>query len=129
MRKFKDLTIWNIGMILTKEIYKVCHLLPDIEKYGLVSQMQRAAVSIPSNIAEGCSRKSDIEFARYLEISLGSAFELETQLILVEELGLIKKNADLGSIFISLEKVQKMINSFKSKVAKPNPQKPNNLIA
>ncbi len=90
-------------------------LLPDYEKFGLGSQIQRAAVSIPSNIAEGCSRKSDVEFARFLEISLGSAFELETQLIIIYELQLISQHETIQNILIHIEKLQKMINSLKSK--------------
>jgi four helix bundle protein len=80
--------------------------------------MQRASVSIPSNIAEGCSRISDTEFARYLEISLGSAFELETQLIIISKLKLLDGVKSLEEIFSQIEKVQKMINSFKTKVLK-----------
>lgn len=116
MRKFKELTIWKESIKLVTDVYNVCSLLPDSEKYGLIAQMQRASVSIPSNIAEGCSRKSDIEFARYLEISLGSAFELETQLIIISELKLLNLDHSLKELFSQIEKVQKMINSFKTKV-------------
>jgi four helix bundle protein len=66
------------------------------EKYGLRSQISRSAVSIPSNIAEGCSRSSQIDFKRFLEIALGSSYELETQLIIIEELSLISKKKSLS---------------------------------
>lgn len=83
MRNFKNLTVWQKGMNLVKEVYFLGKYLPNNEKFGLYSQMTRAAVSIPSNIAEGCGRQSDKEFKRFLEIALGSAYELETQLLLV----------------------------------------------
>ena len=118
MRKFKELKIWKESIKLVTDVYNVCSLLPDSEKFGLIAQMQRASVSIPSNIAEGCSRKSDIEFARYLEISLGNAFELETQLIIISELKLLNLDNSLKELFSQIEKVQKMINSFKTKVLK-----------
>jgi four helix bundle protein len=81
------------------------------EKIGLKSQIIRAAVSIPSNIAEGSSRNSEVEFKRFLEIAMGSLFEVETQLIIIEELKLIKSQ-DLKIIFELLEKEGKMINGL-----------------
>lgn len=90
MRNFRKLKIWSQGIIIVKEIYKVAKKLPDDEKFGLKSQITRAAVSIPSNIAEGSSRNSEVEFKRFLEISIGSLFEVETQLIIIQELGLIR---------------------------------------
>ncbi len=71
MRKFKDLKIWQLGMEIVRDIYLLSAQLPNDEKYGLRSQVTRAAVSIPSNIAEGSSRHSDIDFKRFLEIALG----------------------------------------------------------
>ena len=120
MRKYKELNVWKESVKLVTEVYKLCTLLPDSEKYGMISQMQRASVSIPSNIAEGCSRRSNIEFARFLEISLGSAFELETQLIIISKLKLLNINKSLEEVFLQIEKVQKMMNSFKTKILKPN---------
>ncbi len=117
MRKFKELHVWVESIQLVKNIYTLSKMLPEYEKYGMKSQIQRAAVSIPSNIAEGCSRKSDIEFARFLEISLGSAFELETQIILIKELFSISHTEILDSITDQIEKIQKMINSFKSRIS------------
>ena len=73
-------------MQLVIDIYKLSNKLPKEEKYGLKSQITRAAISIPSNIAEGSSRSSDKDFKRFLEISLGSAFELETQLLIIQKL-------------------------------------------
>lgn len=81
MRDFKKYDIWNDSMKLVKQVYQFSETLPKEEKFGFVSQMCRAAISIPSNIAEGTSRNSDAEFKRFLEIAIGSSFELETQLL------------------------------------------------
>lgn len=78
-------------MILVTKIYKLIFSLPTSEKFGIVSQMNRCSVSIPSNIAGGCSKDSQKEFARYLQISLGSAFQLETQLEIGVQLNYFKK--------------------------------------
>ena len=76
MQDFQKLTIWQKGIEITKRIYELSKQLPRNEEYGLVSQIKRSAVSIPSNIAEGASRKSNKDFARFLEIAIGSTFEL-----------------------------------------------------
>ena len=85
MKDFRKLDIWKRGLKLVKQVYVLTNKLPQKEQFGLVSQMNRCAVSIPSNIAEGCSRSSALELARFIEIALGSAFELETQIIIVSE--------------------------------------------
>ncbi|MES2689802.1 MAG: four helix bundle protein [Bacteroidota bacterium] len=79
MRDFRTLDIWKDGMSKVVSTYKIVSTFPMDERFGLRSQMSRSAVSIPSNIAEGCSRHSEIEFKRFLEIAIGSAFELETR--------------------------------------------------
>ena len=79
MTNFRNLKIWQRAMKLVIAIYNLTRMLPKEEKFGLKSQMTRAAISIPSNIAEGSSRSSPKEFKHFLEMSLGSAFELETQ--------------------------------------------------
>ncbi len=91
MRNFRTLKIWHTGMEIVKQIYLLTAHFPKEETYGLRSQITRAAVSIPSNIAEGCSRSSTVEYKRFLEIALGSLFELETQLEIVHELNIVKK--------------------------------------
>ncbi|MEP5253912.1 MAG: four helix bundle protein [Winogradskyella arenosi] len=113
MHNFKKLKIWNESMDLVSESYKITRSFPKFETYGLISQMNRCAVSIPSNIAEGTSKSSNKHFSNYLEHSLGSAFEWETQL-----------NVAFNESYISEEKfkeleqrikqIQKMISSFKS---------------
>jgi len=82
MRDFRKYNIWTDGIDFSIEIYKITDAFPTDERFGLISQMRRSSVSIPSNIAEGASRKSNLEFSRFIEISLGSSFELETQLII-----------------------------------------------
>ncbi|MEZ4794744.1 MAG: four helix bundle protein [Flavobacteriaceae bacterium] len=106
MRNFRDLDIWNESIKLVGKIYKLTGALPTSEKFGLISQMKRCAVSIPSNIAEGCSKDSQKDFTRFLQIALGSAFELETQLEICLELDfLTKKNvSEIISEIITLQK-------------------------
>ena len=77
MRNFRKFKIWKQGIDIVKETYKIAQKLPTDEKFGLKSQITRAAVSIPSNIAEGSSRNSEIEFKRFLEIAIGSLFKLK----------------------------------------------------
>jgi len=111
VRNFKRLEIWNKGIHIVKEIYKVSKLLPSEEKFGLRSQIKRAAVSIPSNIAEGSSRNSEIEFRRFLGITIGSLFELEIQLIIANELGFLRseETKDLHNL---VKEESKMINAL-----------------
>ncbi len=115
MRDFRTLNIWQEGIVIVKQVYQLAELLPVEEKYGLKSQLCRSAVSIPSNIAEGCSRNSQIEFRRYLEIALGSAYELETQLIIIDELFSISSE-EIKIIKTRLSKEQKMINNLINKL-------------
>ena len=89
MRDFRKLEVWHEAISLVEFIYKLTNEFPNSEKFNLISQMQRCAVSIPSNLAEGASRDSSKEFSRYLQIAIGSSFELETQLIISNRLGYI----------------------------------------
>jgi len=111
MHNFRQLQIWNEAMQIAKNSYLILSNLPPSEKFGLMSQISRCAVSVPSNIAEGSSRSSNKEFAHFLSIALGSLFELETQLLLSKELGFIKD--DLGNLFNSIIQLQKKISTFK----------------
>jgi len=87
IKTHKDLKVWKEAMALAKGIYELTRDFPKEETYGLVSQIRRAAVSIPSNLAEGAARNSNKEFIQYLYVSLGSLAELETQLLLSRDLG------------------------------------------
>jgi len=86
MHNFKELKIWQKSRILVKEIYSITEKLPVKEQYGIISQIQRASISIPSNIAEGSGRSGIKDFNRFLEIALGSSFELETLIIISNDL-------------------------------------------
>lgn len=91
IRNFRDLKIWQLGMEIVQEVYQFTKIFPKEELYGLVSQLRRAALSIPSNIAEGFNRASNLDYKRFLFISLGSIAEVETQIELSERLGFVSK--------------------------------------
>ena len=115
MHNFKELHIWQDSMDIVEDIYKGTVNFPKNEQFGLVSQINRCSVSIPSNIAEGSGRDSNKDFRRFLSISLSSAFELETQLIIANRIGFLKKD-DFERIIEKLNKVQKMIFVFRKKM-------------
>lgn len=117
MRDFRKYDIWIDSMRLVELIYMTVDQFPKNEKFGLSSQITRSAVSIPSNIAEGASRSSEKEFARFLEIALGSAFELETQLIIGGKRNYIKET-DLNNYLELLISLQKRIYGLRKKVVK-----------
>ena len=96
IRTYRDLNIWNGGIDLVKSIYMLTEKFPRQEIYGLVSQMRRSAVSIPSNVAEGFRRHHNKEYRQFLYTALGSCAELETQLTIAKELGYISKEQELG---------------------------------
>jgi four helix bundle protein len=111
MRNFRTLDIWKKSMRLVTNIYITTATLPDTEKFGLISQMQRCAVSIPSNIAEGCSRSSEKEYKRFLEIAQGSSFELETQLLICESVGYLHSEI-VTQLVDDVHHVQRQINGL-----------------
>lgn len=111
MRNFRKLDVWNDARKLVKEIYLITKQLPETEKYGLVSQINRCVVSIPANIAEGSAKDSQKDFARFLQISLGSAFELETHIILCGDLEFLKDVDTLPTIE-RIQILQKRISSL-----------------
>ena len=92
MKTHKDLQVWNNSIELVKIIYRITNEFPSNEIYCLTNQIRRAIISIPSNIAEGAGRHSRKEFVRFLQIAMGSLSELETQLIISENLGYLQKN-------------------------------------
>ncbi|MEP0987759.1 four helix bundle protein [Ekhidna sp.] len=115
MKNFKQLMIWQKGMEIWKETYDVTRLLPESEKFGIVSQMNRAAASIPSNVAEGASRDSPKDFNRFLQIALGSSFELETFLSGINMLALVDENISKQLLGL-IEEEQKMLMAFMKKL-------------
>ena len=111
MGTYKDLTVWQKGIMLARRIYEITSCYPEDERFGLVSQMRRCSVSIPSNIAEGYGRETDREHSHFLFISLGSSNELETQLILSQGFGFINE-ADYQEITNLNSEVNKMLSSL-----------------
>lgn len=111
MRNFRELDIWKEGRVIVKSVYILMRKMPDEEKFGLTSQIKRAVVSIPSNIAEGCAKSSDKDLCRFLEFSLGSCFEVETQLLLCSDLEFLNEEVILHKIE-SLQLLQKRITAF-----------------
>ena len=107
-------------MKLVSEIYKVTRNFPDTEKFGLVSQMRRSAVSIPSNIAEGYGRGSKVEYARYVKISRGSMYELDTQVEIARTQDFLN-NENYKKITGNLEEIGRMLNGLVSALQKTSP--------
>jgi len=105
---FRELIIWKTSMTLVKEVYALTKNLPETEKFGFVSQMNRCALSIPSNIAEGSGRTSEKEFLHFLRIALSSSYELETQLILTLDIF----NIDTTEITLKVTELQNKIGAF-----------------
>ncbi|MCM8758310.1 MAG: four helix bundle protein [Candidatus Omnitrophica bacterium] len=119
MKTYRDLIIWQKGLVLAKEIYSLSRKLPGIERYSLINQMQRAAVSIPANIAEGQARRHKKEFKQYLSIALGSLAELDTYLTLSVLLGYLT-DSEIKSIREQIVELQKMICGFASNLVVSN---------
>lgn len=117
MKTHKDLIVWKKSLDFVEEIYRISDVFPNDEKFGLTSQIRRASVSVPSNIAEGAARNSTKEFIRFLYISLGSLSEVETQLIIATRLHYVK-----NSIENIIEEIRKLllalIKSLTSKLSK-----------
>lgn len=124
MKKFQELLIWDRSHKLTLEIYNLTRTFPKEELYGLISQIRRSSASIPTNIAEGCGRNSDLDFNRFLVIAMGSASELEYQLLLSYDLKYCTLD-DYKRLSNDLDEIRKMINSFSQKIhARNKKQKP-----
>lgn len=113
MHRFKELEIWKRGRSFCSLIYQITSLFPESERFGLTNQLRRASVSIPSNIAEGSSRYSIKDFSRFLEIPLGSCYEVETQLLISMDLKFISEE-NMHLALKELEEIIKMISKFKA---------------
>ena len=107
IHNFRELVAWQKAMQLTKDVYTVTQSFPAEERFALTSQIQRAAVSIPSNIAEGAGRPTQKELVHFLSFSLGSAYELETELLLAESLGYISaiQSEQLNTAIVEVQKL------------------------
>ena len=115
-RDYRDLLVWQKGMVLAKEVYILTRPFPDTEKFGLVTQMRRAAVSVPSNIAEGQAHYTTGEFIQYLSHAAGSVSELNTQLTLSIELGFcsLAKASEAHSLILEL---RRMLTALRRKLS------------
>lgn len=111
MKTYKDLEVWQKSIVFVTDIYNQTNNFPKEEMYGLVSQLRRSAVSVPSNIAEGSARQSNKEYIQFLYIALGSLVELDTQLIIAENIKFIS-NETLSDLQIKMEEIGKMLNGL-----------------
>ena len=111
MRNFRNLNVWKKAMHIASDAYQAVKYLPDEEKFGLRSQITKAAVSIPSNIAEGCGRQSKKMYVHFLEIALGPSFEMETQILIASELKVIPESMQT-KLQTELSEFQKMMNKL-----------------
>jgi four helix bundle protein len=114
---FHDLKVWQASIDFVERIYQITSELPSEEKFGLISQIRRAAISIPSNIAEGSGRGSDKDFARFLAIALSSSYEVETHLVIIRRLGLMSESV-IEEMTKSLSEIQKMAFTLHRKFEK-----------
>ena len=128
MHNFKELKIWQLSRCLVKDIYLLTKKFPDDERFGLTQQIRRAAVSIPSNIAEGSGRNSNNDFSRFLDIANGSAFEVETQLILSLDLEYISQ-VEFDFLNEKLQVIEKMIFNFNQSLKEQKTVKVSNLTS
>jgi four helix bundle protein len=115
MKDFRQLEVWRLAQELALAVYRQTAHFPKEERYGLTDQMRRAAVSVPTNLAEGCGRSGDAEFARFVQIAFGSACELESLLLLCRDLGLLSI-ADHEMIENRLVSVKRMLTALLKKL-------------
>lgn len=111
MKNFKELKIWQKGMDIAVHSYQLTNTFPSSEKYSISAQINRAGVSIPSNIAEGSSRTSEKDYGRFIEIALGSCFELETQLLIAQRLQ-FADSTQISNLLNEVSEEEKMLNGF-----------------
>jgi len=116
LHSFRDLTVWQKSMSLVTHLYKLTEKFPNDERFGLTSQMRRAAISIPSNIAEGRRRGTSKEYRQFLQIAYGSGGELETQLEIALNLGYLKREG-YQALDASLQEVMRMLNALLVKIS------------
>ncbi len=115
VRGYKELLVWQKALLVTRNVYRLTRSFPSEERFGLIAQMRRAAVSIPSNIAEGQARRTTREFIQFLSHSEGSLAELETQMLISVDLAYCHK-AEASPIFVDLDELRKMLNALRRKL-------------
>ncbi|MBV8208024.1 MAG: four helix bundle protein [Acidobacteria bacterium] len=116
MRRFQDLHVWERAHALTVDVYRISQQFPGNEMYGLTSQLRRSCVSIEANLAEGCGRRSEREFLRFLHIAMGSAAESECHLLIARDLGMLSSD-EFERCTKSVEEVKRMLNGLMDRVA------------
>ena len=120
---FRDLIVWQKGMDLVVEVYQLLRLIPETERFALSDQMRRAAVSIPSNIAEGFGRSSRAEFKRFIAIALGSRAELQTQLLICERLAYLTREQTRRALLLT-EEMGKMLHALSATLQQSDASQP-----
>ena len=125
-RNFREYSVWNEAVDYATYVYEVTGQMPWFEKKGLCDQLQRAAVSISSNIAEGAARSSDADFAHFLDFALGSAFEVETQLTIAKNVGYFKNlndnlDVDYQKLMDRIYSIERQLNALISSIRKDKP--------
>lgn len=118
MHDYRKLRVWQEGRAFVREVYSATAFYPESELFGLVTQSQRAAVAIPANIAEGSGRSTQRDYARFVDIALGSAFELETLLLLGSDLGFLAQDR-LDQLLERLGAIQRMLVRFRQRLRPP----------
>jgi len=116
-KSYRDLEVWQLAMALAKQIYVVTASFPSDERFGLINQMRRASVSVPSNIAEGHARASTAEFQPYISIAMGSVAELETQVLLSLDLGFLNPDQQ-EQLMPKLDQIGKMLRGLHRSLAR-----------
>lgn len=119
MHRYKELEVWKRSITLATRVYEITTSFPSEEKYGLISQLRRSVVSVPSNVAEGAGRNSDKQFVNFLSIAVGSLFEVETQLLISNNVGLISDD-DIAPILNEIGALSNMIFKLQSRLTSPN---------
>ncbi|QBX38802.1 four helix bundle protein [Brevundimonas sp. S30B] len=115
VRHYRDLLVWQKAITWVERVYAITREWPPEEKYGLTSQVRRSAISVPSNVAEGCARRSSGDFVRFLSIARGSLAEAETQLIIAERLGYVEQ-AELASLLENADEISRMLAGLINKL-------------
>ena len=118
MQDFRSLKVWDKAHALTLSIYRATATFPRDEMFGLTSQLRRACASIPGNIAEGCGRGSDADFARFLQVAMGSASETDYHLLLARDLGYLE-TSKYDELLQAITEVKRMLNAFLQTVRRP----------
>lgn len=121
-QSYRDLLVWQKSIDLAKQLYRITALFPRDEKFGLISQIRRAAVSVPSNIAEGQARNTTGEFIQFISHAEGSAAELDTQMLLSIELGFVKPLEAANAVAL-IGEIRRMLNSLRRRLASDPPNR------